>query len=101
MGRFRCWLRQIPAAGDELRTQRVNPSLPVGTWELDGPDPHRTNTNILGCCGMSGCSKTFLSQGCDPFAQTQRSKLQHRRARINQQINKEMRMRAGAENLFR
>uniref|UniRef100_A0A8B9QAU7 Rhophilin Rho GTPase binding protein 1 n=1 Tax=Apteryx owenii TaxID=8824 RepID=A0A8B9QAU7_APTOW len=40
-------------------------------------------------------------QGCDPFVQTQRSKLQHRRARINQQINKEMRMRAGAENLFR
>uniref|UniRef100_A0A4W3GLE4 Rhophilin Rho GTPase binding protein 1 n=1 Tax=Callorhinchus milii TaxID=7868 RepID=A0A4W3GLE4_CALMI len=32
---------------------------------------------------------------------TQRSKLQNRRARINQQINKEMRMRAGAENLFR
>ncbi|KAM5157509.1 rhophilin-1 [Mantella aurantiaca] len=43
----------------------------------------------------------FPHSGCDPFAQTQRSKLQHRRARINQQINKEMRMRAGAENLFR
>ncbi|XP_032428807.1 rhophilin-1 [Xiphophorus hellerii] len=42
-----------------------------------------------------------IRKGCDPFAQTQRSKLQHRRARINQQINKEMRMRAGAENLFR
>ncbi|CAF91185.1 unnamed protein product, partial [Tetraodon nigroviridis] len=40
-------------------------------------------------------------QGCDPLTLTQRSKLQHRRARINQQINKEMRMRAGAENLFR
>nr|XP_046209412.1 rhophilin-1-like [Oncorhynchus gorbuscha] len=40
-------------------------------------------------------------KGCDPCSQTQRSKLQHRRARINQQINKEMRMRAGAENLFR
>ncbi|XP_032876306.1 rhophilin-1 [Amblyraja radiata] len=39
--------------------------------------------------------------GCDPFAQTQRSKLQNRRARINLQINKEMLMRAGAENLFR
>ncbi|KAG2458444.1 RHPN1 protein, partial [Polypterus senegalus] len=39
--------------------------------------------------------------GSDPLSQTQRSKLQHRRARINQQINKEMRMRAGAENLFR
>ncbi|XP_068094220.1 rhophilin-1 [Hyperolius riggenbachi] len=42
-----------------------------------------------------------VRKGCDPFAQTQRSKLQHRRARINQQINKEMRMRAGAENLYR
>ncbi|XP_008336763.1 rhophilin-1 isoform X2 [Cynoglossus semilaevis] len=42
-----------------------------------------------------------IRKGCDPFSQTQRSKLQHRRARINQQINKEMRMRAGAENLFR
>ncbi|XP_010151052.1 PREDICTED: rhophilin-1, partial [Eurypyga helias] len=46
-------------------------------------------------------SGSTRKQGCDPFAQTQRSKLQHRRARINQQINKEMRMRAGAENLFR
>uniref|UniRef100_A0A8C3T7W6 Rhophilin Rho GTPase binding protein 1 n=1 Tax=Chelydra serpentina TaxID=8475 RepID=A0A8C3T7W6_CHESE len=44
---------------------------------------------------------SLRDQGCDPFAQTQRSKLQHRRARINQQINKEMRMRAGAENLFK
>ncbi|XP_067323343.1 rhophilin-1 isoform X1 [Anolis sagrei] len=42
-----------------------------------------------------------LRKGSDPLAQSQRSKLQHRRARINQQINKEMRMRAGAENLFR
>nr|XP_005990790.1 PREDICTED: rhophilin-1 [Latimeria chalumnae] len=42
-----------------------------------------------------------IRKGCDPLALTQRSKLQHRRARINQQINKEMRMRAGAENLFR
>ncbi|XP_055779184.1 rhophilin-1-like [Salvelinus fontinalis] len=42
-----------------------------------------------------------IRKGCDPCSQTQRSKLQHRRARINQQINKEMRMRAGAENLFR
>ncbi|XP_034093204.1 rhophilin-1 [Gymnodraco acuticeps] len=49
------------------------------------------------CSGHSGS----IRKGCDPFAQTQRSKLQHRRSRINQQINKEMRMRAGAENLFR
>ncbi|KAA8589346.1 hypothetical protein FQN60_012711 [Etheostoma spectabile] len=47
-----------------------------------------------------GSHSGSIRKGCDPFAQTQRSKLQHRRARINQQINKEMRMRAGAENLF-
>ncbi|XP_047443821.1 rhophilin-1 isoform X2 [Mugil cephalus] len=48
-----------------------------------------------------GSEAGSIRKGCDPFALTQRSKLQHRRARINQQINKEMRMRAGAENLFR
>uniref|UniRef100_A0A3Q1ASN8 Rhophilin, Rho GTPase binding protein 1 n=1 Tax=Amphiprion ocellaris TaxID=80972 RepID=A0A3Q1ASN8_AMPOC len=41
---------------------------------------------------------SLCHSGCDPFAQTQRSKLQHRRARINQQINKEMRMRAGTND---
>uniref|UniRef100_A0A6Q2Y5S1 Rhophilin, Rho GTPase binding protein 1 n=1 Tax=Esox lucius TaxID=8010 RepID=A0A6Q2Y5S1_ESOLU len=48
-----------------------------------------------------GSRNGSIRKGCDPCCQTQRSKLQHRRARINQQINKEMRMRAGAENLFR
>lgn len=48
-----------------------------------------------------GSHSGSIRKGCDPCSQTQRSKLQHRRARINQQINKEMRMRAGAENLFR
>uniref|UniRef100_A0A673MPY2 Rhophilin-2 n=1 Tax=Sinocyclocheilus rhinocerous TaxID=307959 RepID=A0A673MPY2_9TELE len=39
--------------------------------------------------------------GCNPFAQTGRSKLQNKRARLNQQIIKQMRMRAGAENLLK
>ncbi|XP_072458942.1 rhophilin-1 isoform X2 [Notamacropus eugenii] len=42
-----------------------------------------------------------VRKGCNPLVQTQRSRLQNHRARINQQINKEMRMRTGAENLFR
>ncbi|KAL4635333.1 rhophilin-1 [Arapaima gigas] len=42
-----------------------------------------------------------MRKGCDPLLMTLRSRLQHRRACINQQINKELRMRAGAENLFR
>ncbi|XP_057353683.1 rhophilin-1 isoform X6 [Manis pentadactyla] len=42
-----------------------------------------------------------VRKGCDPLAQTQRSRLQSRRARIHQQINKELRMRTGAENLYR
>ncbi|XP_077376260.1 rhophilin-2 isoform X2 [Festucalex cinctus] len=40
-------------------------------------------------------------KGCNPFAQTGRSKLQNKRANLNQQIIKEMRMRAGAENLLK
>lgn len=40
-------------------------------------------------------------QGGDPLAQTQRGCLQSRRARVHQQISKELRMRAGAENLYR
>ncbi|XP_010779581.1 rhophilin-2, partial [Notothenia coriiceps] len=39
--------------------------------------------------------------GCNPFAATGRSKLQNRRATVNQQIIKQMRMRAGAENLLK
>ncbi|XP_072013222.1 rhophilin-1-like [Amphiura filiformis] len=41
-------------------------------------------------------------KGCDPVpAQSVRGRLQNRRSKLNHQINKEMRMRAGAENLFR
>uniref|UniRef100_A0A8C8W9U3 Rhophilin Rho GTPase binding protein 1 n=1 Tax=Panthera leo TaxID=9689 RepID=A0A8C8W9U3_PANLE len=40
-------------------------------------------------------------QGCDPLAQTLRGRLQSRRAQVHQQINKELRMRTGAENLYR
>ncbi|KAM6171843.1 rhophilin-1 [Erethizon dorsatum] len=40
-------------------------------------------------------------KGCDPLAQTQHSWLQSQRTRIYQQISKELRMRTGAENLYR
>lgn len=40
-------------------------------------------------------------RGSDPRAATCRGKLQNRRCRLNQEINKELRLRAGAENLFK
>ncbi|XP_045029029.1 rhophilin-2 isoform X1 [Daphnia magna] len=40
-------------------------------------------------------------RGSDPRAATCRSKLQSKRAKLNQEINKELRLRAGAENLFK
>ncbi|KAL0598510.1 Rhophilin-1 [Plecturocebus cupreus] len=40
-------------------------------------------------------------QGCDSLTQTQHDQLQSRRARIYQQIDKELQMRTGAENLYR
>lgn len=49
----------------------------------------------------SGGDGNYFRKGCNPFAQTGRSKLQNKRASVNQQIIKEMRMRAGAENLLK
>uniref|UniRef100_A0A8K9V882 Rhophilin, Rho GTPase binding protein 2 n=1 Tax=Oncorhynchus mykiss TaxID=8022 RepID=A0A8K9V882_ONCMY len=42
-----------------------------------------------------------VCSGCNPLALTGRSKLQNERASLNQQIIRQMRMRAGAENLLR
>uniref|UniRef100_A0A4W6G3B8 Rhophilin, Rho GTPase binding protein 2 n=1 Tax=Lates calcarifer TaxID=8187 RepID=A0A4W6G3B8_LATCA len=49
----------------------------------------------------SGGDSSYFRKGCNPFAQTGRSKLQNKRASLNQQIIKQMRMRAGAENLLK
>nr|XP_046257872.1 rhophilin-2 isoform X2 [Scatophagus argus] len=49
----------------------------------------------------SGGDRNYFRKGCNPFAQTGRSKLQNKRASLNQQIIKQMRMRAGAENLLK
>ncbi|XP_067274343.1 rhophilin-1 [Pseudorasbora parva] len=46
-------------------------------------------------------STESVRKGCDPLVSTQRSKLQQRRAKLNQQINRELRLRTGAENLYR
>lgn len=43
----------------------------------------------------------YFKKGCNPLALTGRSKLQNERASLNQQIIRQMRMRAGAENLLR
>lgn len=40
-------------------------------------------------------------RGSDPRAVTCRGKLQSRRCKLNQEINKELRLRAGAENLYK
>ena len=40
-------------------------------------------------------------QGSDPRVATCRGRLQTRRCQLNQEINKELRLRAGAENLFK
>ncbi|XP_035252238.1 rhophilin-2 isoform X1 [Anguilla anguilla] len=54
-----------------------------------------------GCKENPVVENGYFKKGCNPFAQTGRSKLQKQRAELNQQIIKQMRMRAGAENLLR
>ncbi|XP_017359737.1 rhophilin-2 [Cebus imitator] len=43
----------------------------------------------------------YFRKGCNPLAQTGRSKLQNQRAALNQQILKAVRMRTGVENLLK
>ncbi|CAH1270501.1 RHPN2 [Branchiostoma lanceolatum] len=62
----------------------VNGSIEEETGEKSPPNGHRP-----------------FRKGSNPLNQTQRGRLQHRRSVLNTQINKEMRMRAGAENLYR
>ncbi|GAB0094423.1 rhophilin-2 [Sergentomyia squamirostris] len=48
-----------------------------------------------------GFSLEITCQGSDPRVATCRGKLQNRRCKLNQEINKELRLRAGAENLYK
>ncbi|XP_075158722.1 GTP-Rho-binding protein rhophilin isoform X1 [Haematobia irritans] len=56
-----------------------------------------SGNNVDTTDGLSFC---FI-RGSDPRAATCRGKLQTRRCKLNQEINKELRLRAGAENLFK
>ncbi|KAI5088588.1 rhophilin-2 [Silurus meridionalis] len=56
--------------------------------------PNGCKSNLVG-------ENDYFRKGCNPLAQTGRSKLQNQRASLNQQIIKQMRMRAGAENLLK
>ncbi|XP_056089776.1 rhophilin-2 isoform X2 [Rhinichthys klamathensis goyatoka] len=61
-----------------------------------------TDTLIPNGCKTNGpVENGYFKKGCNPFAETGRSKLQSKRALLNQEIIKQMRMRAGAENLLK
>ena len=44
---------------------------------------------------------SLFFQGSDPRAATCRGKLQSKRSKLNMEINKELMLRSGAENLFK
>ncbi|XP_006114990.1 rhophilin-2 isoform X1 [Pelodiscus sinensis] len=54
-----------------------------------------------GCPAARQAEGAYFRKGCNPFAETGRSKLQNQRAALNQQILKNVRMRTGVENLLR
>ncbi|XP_074737877.1 rhophilin-2 isoform X1 [Strix uralensis] len=54
-----------------------------------------------GCQAAEPAEDGYFRKGCNPLAETGRSKLQNQRAVLNQQILRAVRMRAGAENLLR
>uniref|UniRef100_A0A8C8R899 Rhophilin Rho GTPase binding protein 2 n=1 Tax=Pelusios castaneus TaxID=367368 RepID=A0A8C8R899_9SAUR len=54
-----------------------------------------------GCRAARPAERGYFRKGCNPLAETGRSKLQNQRAALNQQILKTVRLRTGAENLLR
>ncbi|KAM5280706.1 rhophilin-1 [Ctenodactylus gundi] len=88
---------------EEPRAERSEPVGPVpglrSPVQLAGlpvrPPPREDGA------GPSSWARRAEYHGSDPLVQTQRSWLQSHQARIHQQINKELRMRTGAENLYR
>lgn len=80
----------------QVNLMKLQTIMRVAVWHLCG------NVNILSL-------KSFLVynfyiswlQGSDPRVATCRGKLQNRRSKLNQEINKELRLRAGAENLYK
>ncbi|XP_069455713.1 rhophilin-1 isoform X5 [Ovis canadensis] len=72
-----------PGAGEESARLQAGPIRKVGA--LDGRRP------------AAGGRR----EGCDLSADSPPGRLQSRRARIHQQIDRELRMRTGAENLYR
>ena len=60
--------------------------------------------HIFHICSLSkevSVNNLFILQGSDPRAATCRGKLQSKRSKLNMEINKELMLRAGAENLFK
>ncbi len=74
----------------------VDPNL------MDHPDCFPKNVNPLHV-PLANCefSSILVLQGNDPCRATCRGSLQSRRSQLNREIHREMRLRAGAENLLR
>ncbi|KYM94461.1 Rhophilin-2 [Cyphomyrmex costatus] len=66
-----------------------------------GADTVRNTRNTKTATLDAIMKRCFRFGGSDPRVATCRGKLQNKRSKLNQEINKELRLRAGAENLFK
>ncbi|XP_014481082.1 PREDICTED: rhophilin-2 [Dinoponera quadriceps] len=67
----------------------------------DGSGTVRSARNAKTATPDAIMRRCFRFGGSDPRVATCRGKLQNKRSKLNQEINKELRLRAGAENLFK
>merc|ERR1719308_217062 len=56
---------------------------------------------MIGLSSVEDVVERSLRKGSDPRAATCRGKLQSKRSKLNMEINKELMLRSGAENLFK
>ncbi|KAG8510056.1 Rhophilin-2 [Galemys pyrenaicus] len=93
-----CYFRKVRACGRAVCGFRRPPPRAV----LGAPERGPGSTRPGGGGGCPGLGREGRRPGgCNPLAQTGRSKLQNQRAALNQQILKAVRMRTGAENLLK
>ena len=84
--------------------QKISFHFIIAVWSYFKDKYWSQVTGSQSKCQLLNVFSIFLFydfQGSDPRAATCRGKLQTKRSKLNMQINKELMLRSGAENLFK
>ncbi|XP_032678770.1 rhophilin-2 isoform X1 [Odontomachus brunneus] len=93
--------KMVAPGGGETATDEKTDERKASERRKDGGGTVRSARNAKTATPDAIMRRCFRFGGSDPRVATCRGKLQNKRSKLNQEINKELRLRAGAENLFK